>query len=589
MAATSPDNDIEAGSETARFDDLTPGSEASFRLKGLRGEVAAFRPEEVDAALRSVEEASDHGLWAAGFVSYEAAPGLDPNLQVRFPAPDDPFARLPLLWFGFFEERELIPPLEWGGPTLPLEGQWEPTTSRPAYDQAIDDIHEYIAAGDTYQVNYTIRLRTQFNGDELGLYKQLCRNQRAAYAGFLNAGRYQILSASPELFFRIDGRRILLRPMKGTVPRGRWLGEDRERVAWLSASIKDRAENAMIVDLLRNDVGRISETGSIRWPRLFTTERYETVWQLTSTIASRLRDEVGLADVFGALFPSGSVTGAPKVRTMEITRELESSPRGVYTGAVGWVAPADARGPRTMFNVAIRTVVLDTESRIAEYGVGGGITWDSLAKAEYDECVAKARVLTADRRDFRLLETMRWESDRGYLWLDRHLDRLMSSAAYFSFCVDLDLVRRYLEKSADEHADGGPAKVRLIVSRTGEPTVEWAALPPAADAPVRVALDNEPIDANDVFRFHKTTRRAPYERRIARHPDVDDVILVNTRGEISESTIANVVVRLDGRWWTPPIDSGSLPGSIARCSSTREGSPSDPSRSGSSLSLRISG
>jgi para-aminobenzoate synthetase / 4-amino-4-deoxychorismate lyase len=556
----SADETVDVRAETARFDDLTPGSEQSFRLAGLRGEVAAFRPEDVRPALHAVEEASAEGLWAAGFVAYEAAPGLDPNLKVRRSPPDDPFAGLPLIWFAFFDEREELQSLEPSDRRSPIVSRWEPTTSRAAYDAAIDDIHENIAAGDTYQVNFTIRLRGSFDGDELGLYRQLCTNQRAAYSGYLNAGRYSVLSASPELFFRIDGRRILLRPMKGTVPRGRWVEEDHERVDWLRASIKDRAENAMIVDLLRNDVGRISDTGSVRWPRVFTAERYETVWQLTSTIVSRLRDDVELTDVFAALFPSGSVTGAPKVRTMEITRELERSPRGVYTGAVGWVAPARAPGPRAMFNVAIRTVVLDRATGTAEYGVGGGITWDSVAKAEYDECVAKARVLSVHRPSFDLLETLRWEPGEGYLWLDRHLDRMAASAEYFGFCVDLDLVRRYLDKSAEEHAGEGPAKVRLVVSRRCEISIDRGPLPEAEQGRVRVVLDDEPTDPGDSLRFHKTTHRALYERRIQRHPEADDVILVNTRGEITESTIANVVVRLDGRWWTPPLDTGCLPG-----------------------------
>jgi para-aminobenzoate synthetase/4-amino-4-deoxychorismate lyase len=544
----------------ARFDDMTPGRERSFLMSRPTGEVAAYKYDDVLPALAAVDEACANGLWAAGFVAYEAAPGLDSDLQVRRSPSDDPFAGLPLVWFGLFEERLEIQPPEAGEGGPPSLDGWEPTTSRAAYDAAIEDIHEHIAAGDTYQVNYTIRLRASFDGDDLGLYRRLCTNQRAAHSAYVNAGRYRVLSASPELFFRIDGSRILLRPMKGTVARGRWTGEDRELVAWLRASIKNRAENAMIVDLLRNDVGRISKTGSVRWPRLFTAERYETVWQLTSDITSQLRDEVKLTDVFGALFPSGSVTGAPKVRTMEITKELEASPRGVYTGAIGWIAPGASAGPRAAFNVAIRTVVLDGETGTAEYGVGGGITWDSEAKAEYEECVAKAQVLSVRRPSFDLLETMRWEPGKGYLWLDRHLDRLVASAGYFGFCVDPELVARYLEKAAEEHGSGEPAKVRLMVSRGCEISVEWHDLPRAPDAILQVVVDDDPIDPADVFLYHKTTNRAPYDRRRERHPGVDDVILVNRQNEITESTIANVAARFDGRWWTPPLDAGCLPG-----------------------------
>jgi para-aminobenzoate synthetase/4-amino-4-deoxychorismate lyase len=313
----------------------------------------------------------------------------------------------------------------------------------------------------------------------------------------------------------------------------------------------------MIVDLLRNDLGRVSRPGSVSWSEVFAAERYETVWQLTSTVSSELAPGAGLAEVFRALFPSGSVTGAPKVRSMQIIAGLEDSPRGVYCGAVGLLAPPD-HGPAARFNVAIRTVTVDAESGLAEYGVGGGITWDSRAGSEYEEAVAKARVLTDRRPGFELFETLLHEPGSGLRRLDRHLERLRSSAAYFGFTYDEDAVREALVAEAAAAGDR-PTRVRLLLDRAGRITT--ASMPLAAvQEPARLEIDEVPVDPDDVLLFHKTSRRERYEAARARHQDADDVLLVNTRGEVTESTIANVAARLGGRWITPPLDAGLLPG-----------------------------
>ena len=322
--------------------------------------------------------------------------------------------------------------------------------------------------------------------------------------------------------------------------------------------MKDRAENAMIVDLLRNDLGRIAAPGTVRWSKVFEPERFETVWQLTSTVTARIRPQTGLADVFRALFPSGSITGAPKVRTMRIIADLEDSPRGVYCGAVGYLAPASVGPPSASFNVAIRTVTIDAETGTAEYGVGGGITWDSSAAGEFDETVAKAKVLTARRPPFELLESMRRDPGEPIIRLERHIERLRSSAAYFGFAFDEGAVRAALDRTGAD-ADR-PVKVRLRLSRSGAIEVSSAALARGAPEPIRLALDDVPVDPTDVFLFHKTTMRRRYEDARARHPDADDTLLINTRGEITETTAANIAVRLGERWWTPPLDSGLLPG-----------------------------
>ncbi len=541
----------------ARFDDLT-GASPSFRLTEPVGVLEATRPNEVAPTIAAAEGAATRGLWAAGFLAYEAAPGLDPALEVRSRAVDDPFARLPLAWFAMFERREetVLPSPK--DDTPQDANAWQPSVDRDHYDEAIARIREHIVAGDTYQVNHTLRLRSTVRGDERGLYRDLCFAQRGAHSAYLNTGRYRVLSASPELFFRVEGDRLTTRPMKGTAPRGRWSDEDQEIREALTSSVKERAENAMIVDLLRNDLGRISRTGSVEWSKVFEPERFETVWQLTSTISSTLGAGVGLLDVFRALFPCGSVTGAPKVRTMQLIAELEDSPRGAYCGAVGYLAPTAAGPPTASFNVPIRTVMVDAESGVAEYGVGGGITFDSSASGEFDETVAKARVLTARRPSFELLETMRRDPGEPIRRLRQHLDRLGASAAYFGFAFDQEAVRAQLDAAGE--GSKRPVRVRLLLTRSGGLDIAVTPLDRGGPEPLRLEMDDVPVDPADVFLFHKTTLRRRYEEARARHPDADDVLLVNTRGEITETSVANVAAELDGRWWTPPLDAGLLPG-----------------------------
>jgi para-aminobenzoate synthetase/4-amino-4-deoxychorismate lyase len=348
-----------------------------------------------------------------------------------------------------------------------------------------------------------------------------------------------------------------MRPMKGTAARGRTGLEDAAALAGLRGSDKDRAENIMIVDLVRNDLARVARTGSIVVEELCRAERFETVHQLTSQVTARVRPEVGLADVFRALFPCGSVTGAPKSRTMELIRDLEDGPRGVYCGAVGLLAPPGAAEFRARFAVAIRTVLADRERGSAVYGSGGAITWDSDPDAEYAELLAKTRVLSVRPEDFHLIETMRHEAGRGVVSLNAHLDRVGASAEYFGFRFDRAAVRAALDARL---AGAGDARVRLLCLRDGEVKVQVHAPPPPAEGPVRLAVDEEPIDSRECWPHHKTSRRLPYTIRRERHPWADDVLLVNERGEITEASTANVAVRLGGSWWTPPVGHGCLPG-----------------------------
>jgi para-aminobenzoate synthetase/4-amino-4-deoxychorismate lyase len=541
----------------ARFDDLT-GAEPSFRLVGAAGVLEARRPEEVPGVLAAAEQAAARSLWVAGFVTYEAAAGLDPALRVHARLPEGPFADLPLAWFAMFEGREETALPEPPEPSADAATAWRPAMARHGYDAAIEQIHRAIANGDTYQVNFTLPLEAEIRGDARGLYRDLSYAQRGAFGAYLDTGTHRVLSASPELFFRIDGDTITSRPMKGTAPRGRWLAEDEEMRRALERSVKDRAENAMIVDLLRNDIGRVARSGSVGWTDLFAAERYETVWQLTSTVAATLRPEVGFGDVFAALFPCGSVTGAPKVSTMGIIADLEVAPRGVYCGTVGYLAAANAAGPRARFNVAIRTVVQDARSGAAVYGVGGGITWDSRAAAEYDETVAKARVLTARRPPVRLLETLAHEPETGYRRLEEHLERLRASAVYLGMALDEGAVRDALDREAGRFTK--PARVRLVVDRRGRVESGSAPLTQTVE-PIRLAIDRaDPVDPADPMLFHKTTARARYDLARERFPDADDAVLVNTAGHVTETTRANIAIRADGRWVTPPLTDGLLPG-----------------------------
>jgi para-aminobenzoate synthetase / 4-amino-4-deoxychorismate lyase len=529
----------------------------SFRFAGHVATLQARALAEVVPTLAEVERATSQGLHAVGFVAYEAAPALDPALTTRPPDPE-----LPLVWFALFRERTEPAELEPAPGSFAL-GEWSADTEEPAYDAAFERIHGLLAAGDTYQVNYTFRLRAPFSGDPLALYDRLCRAQRSSFCAYLDLGSRAIVSASPELFFQRTADLLTLRPMKGTRPRGRWAAEDASLEAELVSSPKERAENLMIVDLLRNDAGRIAVPGSVRVDRMFEVEHYDTVHQMTSTIRAQLRPEVGLVDLMRAVFPCGSVTGAPKVRTMEIIAAAERSPRGVYCGAIGFASPGEA-----VFSVGIRTVVVDRDAGRAELGVGSGVTWDSTAAQEYAECLGKASFARSPASDFELLETLRYEPGVGFLLLDGHLLRLEESARRFGFRYLRAPLIDALHRTVDR-PDRRPLRVRLILGRDGSSRVtahEIVDEPPV----VRVAISADPIDSRDALRFHKTTRREPYQQRLAEHPGCDDVLLLNERGELTESTIANLVVSIGGRLLTPPLECGLLPG-VLRAELLRRG------------------
>jgi para-aminobenzoate synthetase/4-amino-4-deoxychorismate lyase len=469
----------------------------------------------------------------------DTRPHLPADAQLSLPAGGTTPARFPSRSGGNLKEGGKI-------------GRWHPTLTRGEYARALCAIHEAIGAGEVYQVNYTFRLRAPYEGDLLPLFWQLYERQPVPYAAYLDTGAHAIASLSPELFFALDGERITTRPMKGTAPRGLTRADDLQQAERLTRCPKNRAENLMIVDMARNDLGRIARIGSVRVPRLFEAERYATLWQMTSTVVACT--DAPLPEIFRALFPAASITGAPKIRATHVIHALERAPRGVYTGAIGVVLP----DRHAQFNVAIRTLHYDKAAGQLEYSVGSGIVWDSEQVAEYEECLTKAQVLFAPRPAFELLETLLWRRGRGYFLLEAHLKRLRDSADYFGFAVDADAVRHQLLTVA-ERFTAPRYRVRLRVNRYGEAQVEHASLAPERRV-WRVALAHEPVNPREVFLYHKTTHRQVYERARAARPDCDDVILWNTRGEITESTLANVVVRLDGRYYTPPVECGLLAG-----------------------------
>jgi para-aminobenzoate synthetase/4-amino-4-deoxychorismate lyase len=508
--------------------------------------VAADSPSAVRPVLADVERLTrDFSLYAVGFVAYEA--GLAFNLATHPPEPATPLA-----WFGLFETKNVRPLAPLVGNGSYRLGPLIPSIERNEFQKAFDVIKGHLAAGDSYQVNFTFKMVGEFAGEPRALFADLAEAQRSRHCGYIRIGDWAICSASPELFFELDGLSIQTRPMKGTAPRGLTAVDDRRRRDELRASDKQQAENVMIVDMMRNDVGRIAEVGSVDVPQLFSVEQYPNVWQMTSRVTARTR--ASLPDIFAALHPSASVTGAPKIRTMALLGELERSPRGVYTGAIGYVPPDG----NASFNVAIRTAVVDVAAGQVEFGIGSGIVWDSDAGAEYDECLLKGSVIGQAAVRFELLETLRWTPGNGYFLRDRHLERLREAACYFDFVLDPELVQAALDGAMK--AVTQPQRVRLLVQRDGTVRIEHTTL--RESAILNVAVASEPIDPASVWLYHKTTRRDVYDTARIRASTYDDVILWNPSREVTEATTANIVADMRGMLVTPPVSCGLLAGTF---------------------------
>ena len=515
--------------------------------------LAAHQLDQVQPTLQAVQQAADAGRHAVGWVAYEAAPAFDAACRVRAGAEG------PLAWFAVYQEAE---PFEWPAGEAPsVSLPWAADVDLSGYTQNVRRIREWIAHGHTYQVNYTFRFSAPAaEGEPWSLFRALTGHGAAGFGAYIDIGDQVLCSASPELFFLREGERVTCRPMKGTAPRGRTLAEDRERMRALRASAKDRAENVMIVDMMRNDLGRVARPGSVQVKTLFDVTRYPTLFQMTSTLHADV--DVDLPALFGVLFPCASVTGAPKIRTMELIADLETSVRGAYTGAIGWVGP----NRQAQFNVGIRTAEVNRLLGTVRYGAGSGVVWDSDPKAEFDECLTKARILAPPRPAFHLLETLRWEADRGFFFLEQHLLRLRDSAEYFQFQVEPGAVRTALESAARTFSPVAQ-RVRLLVARDGALEIETKALngsrfvddPERATVPEPMPWAGEPVHRDEVFLYHKTTHRAVYEARQAA-AGADDVLLWNEAGEITETCIGNLVACSGADWLTPPVSCGLLGG-----------------------------
>ena len=539
--------------------------------------------DDVDGFLDKITVFQNDGLFLAGWISYEFGCMFENSLRGLLCRPGDTGALLADL--GAFRKRYVFDHRS-GESDFPqvhenslAHSSYTVTRvtlsqNREEYLQAIGRILDYISAGDTYQVNYTLKLLFDFSGSAEHLYRDLRRNQSVAYGAYIRWGEERILSFSPELFFRKKRDSVVVRPMKGTMKRGKTLVEDEKNRRSLAADIKNRSENVMIVDLLRNDLGRLmhfADNGDVRVRSLFDVEVYETLLQMTSTVAAETTSaslaRIALSDFFRALFPCGSVTGAPKIRTMEIINELEKDRRGVYTGAIGYLAP----GGEAMFNVPIRTVVI--RGGHGEMGIGSGIVYDSDPAQEWQECLLKGRFLTRPASEFQLIETLLHRPDRGYFLLEEHLQRLQDSMSYFLFTCSPGLIKeRLLDES--RKFDLGCMRVRLTLAKDGALAVSSA----PCEEPVHLKLPEKPAekrvefpriglsatrtDAQSSWLYHKTTQRDLYDREFAavREKGLFDIFFCNTDGEVTEGCITNIILFKDGSYWTPSVRCGLLAG-----------------------------
>ena len=532
--------------------------------------LSASQLDEIPELFREIDQALIAGFHVAGYLSYECGYHFErfDNIHLKVDLED---RALPLAWFGVYRKpvvfhhetgaMEQASELSVAAASViavpaRLAERVELNLSEQNYRACLDRIQQYIKAGDTYQVNFTDSVSLPVTAPPEAAFAVLVEQQPVSYGAFLNIAGRHILSLSPELFFKIEAGKITTRPMKGTMPRGLDAAEDAAAALRLRHDEKNRAEHLMIVDLLRNDLGRICSMGSVHVEDIFSVERYATLLQMTSTVSGTLRAGLSCYEIFKALFPSGSITGAPKIRTMQIIRELEQTPRGIYTGAIGFLSPEGS----SAFNVAIRTLVL--EDGHAHMGVGGGIVADSDAGEEYRECKLKTEFLVRERYEFQLIETMLWEEN--FFLLPLHLDRLESSAGYFDFQFDREAILGALAKFSERLPSEGRYRVRLLLHKSGKTTITATMLgeEEPAERVCLACLSTERTSSRDVFLRHKTTHRSLYDKEYAkaRANGFDDVIFLNERDEVTEGAISNVFLQRGERLVTPPLSSGVLPG-----------------------------
>ncbi|WP_137862866.1 MULTISPECIES: aminodeoxychorismate synthase component I [unclassified Sphingomonas] len=526
------------------LDDARPDGAGARLYHGVREIVRADRPGEVRDALEQLRGGESH---VAGFLGYEAAPGLELRAATR----DAPAG---CLWFGKFARRD---PVDLAALLPDPAGAWAgtpiPGIAPAGYREQFARIAGYIGAGDIYQANLTFRAEVPFAGHPAALYALLRSRACAGYGALIFTGARWILSFSPELFFTFDATGLTAKPMKGTARRGATAAEDDALAAHLAADIKQRAENLMIVDLMRNDLARIARPGTVRVPALFAVERYPTVHQMVSTVTAEPAGGVTALDALAALFPCGSVTGAPKLRAMEVIAEVERDARGVYTGAIGAIEPDGS----ALFNVAIRTLAIETGADRALLGLGSGVVADSNAAEEWEECLAKGAFVTSDEVPFDLIETMRFDPLAGLPLLERHLARMKASARVFGFEFDRHAARNELQAATFRLR--APARVRLLLAPSGAIAIGIAPLPEAPARPVPVAIAPRKVARDDFRLAHKTSRRAFHDAP-RRDSGAWEVLFTDAQGYLTEGSFTSIFVERDGMLVTPPLARGLLPG-----------------------------
>lgn len=497
---------------------------------------------EVADLLAQVGSYQEQGYYVVGYVSYEAAPAFEEKLAVH----KAPLLAEYLLYFTVHDSVETSPiPLIYEGVDLPSD--WQEETSAENYEKAIAQIHHHLRQGDTYQVNYTVQLKQDLSANPFAVYNRMVVEQEAGYNAYVEHDEMAVISMSPELFFEQNDRKLTTRPMKGTTQRGVTDQEDLERASWLEQDPKNRSENMMIVDLLRNDMNCISEVGSEHVERLCQVEQYSTVWQMTSTIKSQLREDVDLVEIFRSLFPCGSITGAPKIATMGIIKNLEPQPRGVYCGTIGILLP----NGRRIFNVAIRTIQLHQGKAI--YGVGGGITWDSTWQSEYREVHQKAAVLYRKQARFQLITTGKI-SKKQLLFENQHIERLRKASRYFAFPFNVEDLRQNIEAECQVCDANQDYRLRISLSKSGEIELSRQILTSLSSTFCKAKLCLQEADLNQSFTYFKTTHRPHLSL------GEQEKIYHNKSGELLETSIGNLVLKINGKLYTPPTSQGILPG-----------------------------
>lgn len=542
---------------TVIFETLTKNEEGkNYIFRNPKYIIEAFSLEEVEKTMRLIQEGVSKGYYAAGYMTYEAGFAFEDKLKRKYGGKN---WRNPLIWFGMYEEKEKSLYLE-----PKVEGSYRIDNFK--FNEKIDDyiekIHEikgHIKQGDTYQINFTGKIDFEFEGDPFLLYSKIKRKQSAGYTAFIKNKYGSFLSFSPEMFFKKTGDIIISKPMKGTAARGKNIEDDNNIVKNLKKSEKNCAENIMIVDLIRNDIGKISEIGSVCVTKLFEVEKYETVFQMTSTIEARLKKDIGYLEIFKALFPCGSITGAPKFSSMEIINQLEKSERGIYTGTIGYIEPNNDG----VFNIAIRTVEINDDKK-GLMGVGSGIVWDSDAFEEYEECLLKSKFLTDNMEEINLIESLYLYKGK-YRFLERHIRRMENASDYFCFKFSKTEFKKMLEENIGKTEKNNKYKVRMSLVKDGKMILNNEIIDKKIKKQsLKIVVADKKTDSDNKYLYFKTNKRDIYNSVFSdiQKKGYDEAIFVNEKEEVTECCNNNIIIKKDGKYYTPPSECGLLKGTM---------------------------